>query len=152
MNGNLLTSLFTGLLLAGGTFAVALAEGPCQKVEIADDEECRGDSDYPVVTINTEGKDITVDPLVVCAARGAKVEFRVFPLGAYDLGSILIMPKVIVKVGPRAKINTWLLRTNSPDASKIKVGVPRWIETKDYEYSIWLADDRCVDPRVHVEK
>ena len=151
MNGKLLISLFAGLLLAVGAGAAALAEDECKKIPITD-KKCSGDKDYPVVTINTEGENIKVDPLFVCAVRGAEVKFMVFPVGKYDLGSVLITPKKIVRTGPREKINTWLLRTNSPDASKIKVGVPHWIEPEDYDYNIWLADGRCVDPRVHVEK
>ena len=151
MNAKLLISVFAGLLLAGGAFAIAMADSHCQEMEIAVGEKCSGDRDYPFVTINTERKVISVSPRVVCAARGAEVEFRVVPLGMNDLGSVLITPKETVRAGPRKSINTWLLRTNFLDASKIRVGVPRWIEQKDYDYSIWLADGRCVDPRIHVE-
>jgi len=139
MNGKLLISLFAGLLLTGG--AAWAQEVDCEPMELRD-QDCTGVREYPIVTINTETKEIA--PEFVCAARESVIEFRVVPPGKTDVGSVAVKAK--------KSLNTWLIGTNYPHKKRIVVPVPEWVKNNSiHNYNIIFDDDSCIDPRVHVE-
>jgi len=141
MNGKLLISLLAGLLLAGGTGVVWADDVVCAPIDVKD-KECRGDKDYPIVTINTNTKKIA--PEFICAARDSVIEFRVVPPGRNYVGTVAVKAK--------KETNTWLNGRNSPDERKIKILVPDWVVVEtDHYYNVVFGDGTCIDPRVHVE-
>ena len=139
MNGKLLISLFASLLLAGGAIADEPVE--CIKVKVQG-TKCDGDKHYPIVTINTQ--KVNLDRINVCAARKSTIEFRIVPPGRNVVGSVAVKAK--------KETNTWLNGRNSPDERKIEILVPEWLDNNtDHDYTIWLPNGECIDPRVHVE-
>jgi len=141
MNGKLLISLFAGLLLAGGAGVAWAEEVECEPIE-KKDKECQGVRHYPIVTINTETKEIS--PEFVCAARDSVIEFRVVPPGKTGVGAIAVKAK--------DPLNTWLIGTNFPHKKTIEVPVPGWVENGSvHPYNVIFDDDSCIDPRVNVD-
>ena len=141
MNGKMLLAVCPSVLLAGCVGAALAQEVECQPVEFKD-EKCQGDKHYPVVLINT--MKVNVDRINVCAARNSTIEFRVVPPGRNVVGSVAIKPK--------DDDNLWLLSTNSPNERVIRILVPDWVDDNtDHDYTIYLPNGVCIDPRVHVE-
>ena len=145
MNGKLLISLCTSLLLASGAGAAWAQEVDCTPIPKKDkDTECQGSRTYPLVTINTVTKKLS--PEWVCADRGSVIEFRVVPPGKTESDS------VDVKAKAKDESNTWLIGANYPDKTKIEVRVPMWVKSDTiHDYNIFFKDGTCVDPRVHVK-
>jgi hypothetical protein len=128
-------------MLVGG--ASAVEPGECLKVDV-EGTQCDGHSNrhYPVAKIDTE--KMSVDRINLCAARDSTIEFRVGPPGKNDVGSVAIKAK--------HDGNLWLLGNNSPDKKVIRILIPAWVDDNtDHDYTIYLSDGACIDPRVHVE-
>ena len=139
MNTKLFFTLCASLLLVGG--ASAVEPGECLKVDVKG-TQCDGDRHFPIVTINTE--KVNLDRINVCAARNTTIEFRIVPPGRNVVGSVAIKPK--------DDDNYWLLGTNSPDERTIKILIPAWVDNNnDHDYTIYLPNGECIDPRIHVQ-
>lgn len=142
MNNKILFVVALSYLLIGCATVNTMEGSTCTVISI--DSECDGDRHYPAVTLNTQDATLDVHPSNVCANNESTIIFRVVPPGLNEVGSVSIVAK--------DSTNTWLIGSNSPDKKEIAIFVPDWVAAdEEYDYSIYLADGRCVDPRVSVE-
>jgi len=102
---------------------------------------CLGDPRVP--TVNLKLKKLETVPACVRANPGTTLVFRLTPKKGLKPES--------VKIFPKDDANDWLNKTNDTVSDLIIIEIPDDLEPGDYDFGIW-TDNKCVDPRVHVER
>jgi len=120
-------------------------DGPMVCVPYSGPErECRLDQkpNAPHVTINSNR--MIVAPPCVRADPGTELVFSLVPTADNEAGAARIFPK--------NSDHDWLTGTNHDNKDEIRIPVPdEGLPKGDYWYGFEI-NDKCVDPRVHIER
>lgn len=146
MNRKLLCTLPIGLLVAGCAAYVPPGAPGCEAYS-EPLTDCKGKPNAPHVTLNTN--KMSAAPACIRVYPGKTIVFQLKPPPVNEPGS--------VEISPKNPANKWLAGTNKSNKDYIIIEVPKDIEFPkdkkkiDFDYAI-KTPNRCVDPRVSVEK
>jgi hypothetical protein len=140
MNKQILVTVSLSWCLASCADVGLVRVGTCE-VETGPETPCEGMPNTPSIHLNTNSLNVT--PRCANAAHNSTIVISVTPPGQNDVASVAIVPK--------NGTDTWLTGTNSPDKKEIRILVPAWVEDGEHQYSVLLADGRCIVPRVRIE-
>ncbi len=98
------------------------------------------DPNVPHVTINYNS--MIVAPPCVRARPGTEIVVNLVPVVENVAGGARIFPK--------NEAHDWLEGTNDANKDEIRIPVPGELPEGDYWYGFEF-NDKCVDPRVHIE-
>ncbi len=118
---------------------ILLALSGCAK----DKEECRHGS----ATINTEAKELTVDPETVRVRQGCTIELRIVPPREV-VGDVTIKHEEFPIGAPEAI--RWLDKTNADSKELIVIEVPEDAVLGEHKYSVTIPGFEILDPFANV--
>ena len=146
MNKTYLYVLPLALFLAGSPgYSVAQATG-CVKGPVKM-PICTGDPQAPVVNLNLN--TMKASPHCVLAKPGTTLVFRLTPRKNLKRNTVEILPK--------DDFDEWLQGKNDEFADLIIIKVPHDFKPSDkpwpsvHDYSIYVLNGKCLDPRVEVQ-
>lgn len=143
MNKKILFVLALNWVLVGCAQAPASTEGPLAGCKTQGWWFCKGNPQAPTININTKSAKLKASPYCMKAVDGTQLVFRLTPAGKN--------PKNTVRIISKNDDHAWLNGTNSDFADMIIIDVPEKLPEGDYDYGIKIGD-KCVDPRVRVER